>query len=383
MPRILIAEDDELQGAVLQSALSSRGYEVEAVTDGLEALRRLRTSHYDVALLDYNMPVLDGLAAAELIQEFLAEESRPRLIAVTASAERLRRDNTLFDCIVSKAAGMTAVIEAVETSMGSVAASHKTAIAHSLRRAEAEAGARGRQRWMFSAAALLALGMTAAFIGAFGRATQSLLHADTAVAAAHRTVALSTASAALIGAVQDTEVAQRTFLVTGFAGHHQAFEAGLQHVDQLMMSSESLSADGAPGFGAEALPPIIAARLRSLAAEAEVKTATPSAAMVTPLSSVSPTAAGMMRNWASGIVNDSQIAVYDDLKSISDNVGLVLIVLAGGVCFGLLVAGRLLYRGWRGAVRPPALRTESLLQPRLLRIGPPVVGGLMMTKAKP
>lgn len=380
MPRILIAEDDELQGAMLKSALATRGYEVEAVTDGLEAVRRLRTGRYDVALLDYNMPVVDGLAAAELMQEFLTEESRPRLIAVTASAERLNRDNTLFDCVVSKASGVPAVIEAVDASMSSVVALNTVAIGQQLRRAEAEAGARKRRRWLFSLAALPALGMTAAFIGAFGWASQSMLHADAAATAAHRTVALSTASAALVGAVQDTESAQRTFLATGLASHHEAFEADLQHVDQLMVSGESLSADGAPGFGAtEEPPPVIAAHLRGLAKEAEARVSGPPATVAIPLSSVGPAAAERLRDWASTLVNKSQNAVYDDLKSISHDVGLVLTVLAGGVCFGLVVSGRLLYRGWRGSVRKPAMRAE---RPRLLRIGPPVATGLSVKDAK-
>jgi CheY-like chemotaxis protein len=44
--RILIAEDDEMQGAALRTVLACRGYEAENVTDGLEAVRRLRAGRY-------------------------------------------------------------------------------------------------------------------------------------------------------------------------------------------------------------------------------------------------------------------------------------------------------------------------------------------------
>jgi CheY-like chemotaxis protein len=52
-PRILIAEDDDIQGSVLRAALLRQGYEADVVPDGLQALRRLRTGTYDLALLDY------------------------------------------------------------------------------------------------------------------------------------------------------------------------------------------------------------------------------------------------------------------------------------------------------------------------------------------
>lgn len=384
MPRILIAEDDELQGTMLQSALATRGYEVEAVTDGLEAVRRLRTGRYDVALLDYNMPVVDGLAAAELMQGFLTEESRPRLIAVTASAEQLNRDNAFFDCVVSKSSGIPAVIEAVDASMSGVVALHMATIRQHIGRVEAEVSARKRRRWLFSLAALPALGMTVAFVGAFGWASQSLLQADVAVAAAHRTVALSTASAALVGAVQDTESAQRTFLATGLASHHEAFEADLRHVDQMMVSGETLSADGSPGFGNSEEPPaIIAARLRTLSEEAQQTTvSSPTTLAITP-ASASPTAVESLRDWASSLVNGSQTAVYDNLQSIGNNVSLVLIVLAGGVCFGLLVAGLLLYRGWRSSDRKQASRAESVLHPSLQLTGLPIAASPGAIEGKP
>ena len=51
-PRILVAEDDVQQGALLQAALTKSGYEVDLVANGFEAVQRLRGRKYQVALLD-------------------------------------------------------------------------------------------------------------------------------------------------------------------------------------------------------------------------------------------------------------------------------------------------------------------------------------------
>lgn len=123
--RILIAEDDELQGAVLRVALERRGYEAEIVTDGLQAVRRLRTGQYDLGLLDYGMPEVNGLAAARLLHDFLSEADRPRLIAVTAAAEAVQQslasEGQAFDAVVSKRLGLPALLTVVDTHLAGVA----------------------------------------------------------------------------------------------------------------------------------------------------------------------------------------------------------------------------------------------------------------------
>ena len=67
--RILIVDDEEI---ILQSCLRLLGdsdYELEAVRDGLEALRKIETNDYDVVILDIMMPKIDGLEVLQKVKE--------------------------------------------------------------------------------------------------------------------------------------------------------------------------------------------------------------------------------------------------------------------------------------------------------------------------
>jgi two-component system NtrC family response regulator len=60
-PKILIAEDEKTQRELLEGFLKKEGFTVEAVTNGREVLQRLGQNFFDVAVVDYKMPDLDGL----------------------------------------------------------------------------------------------------------------------------------------------------------------------------------------------------------------------------------------------------------------------------------------------------------------------------------
>ncbi|MGD0440479.1 MAG: response regulator transcription factor [Acidimicrobiales bacterium] len=59
--RILVAEDDEALRSVLERGLKKAGYIVDAVADGSDALSYLRSYEYEVAILDWRMPVVSGI----------------------------------------------------------------------------------------------------------------------------------------------------------------------------------------------------------------------------------------------------------------------------------------------------------------------------------
>jgi len=59
--RLLIAEDDDGLRSVLGRGLRESGYVVDAVDNGVMAQEHLRTYDYDVVILDWRMPRMDGM----------------------------------------------------------------------------------------------------------------------------------------------------------------------------------------------------------------------------------------------------------------------------------------------------------------------------------
>ena len=63
--RILIAEDQRDLNRILTKKLTAEGYSVDSCFDGEEALDFLAAGTYDGAILDINMPRLDGISVVE------------------------------------------------------------------------------------------------------------------------------------------------------------------------------------------------------------------------------------------------------------------------------------------------------------------------------
>lgn len=88
--RILVVEDNELNAEIAQCLLEERGFEVECVYNGAQAVERIRTTApgtYDVVLMDIMMPVMDGLEATRAIRAMEREDCRALpIIAMSANA---------------------------------------------------------------------------------------------------------------------------------------------------------------------------------------------------------------------------------------------------------------------------------------------------------
>jgi signal transduction histidine kinase/DNA-binding response OmpR family regulator len=104
---ILLAEDNPVNQALAKRLLEKRGHTVVAVQNGREAVTAIDGDRFDLALLDVQMPEMDGLEAAGLIREKEREQGKGRLplIALTAHAMRGDRERCLdagMDGYVSK-----------------------------------------------------------------------------------------------------------------------------------------------------------------------------------------------------------------------------------------------------------------------------------------
>lgn len=94
--RILVAEDNLTNQKVVAKILEKRGYRVDVVANGKEAVRALELAPYDLILIDCQMPVLDGYAATRKIRES-EKDGRPRtpIVALTAHAMAGEREKCL------------------------------------------------------------------------------------------------------------------------------------------------------------------------------------------------------------------------------------------------------------------------------------------------
>ena len=82
------SEDITVNLMVLRTLLHQVGVEPVVVSDGAQAVDAWRREHWDVILMDVQMPVLDGPAAARAIRLAEIETGRPRtpILALTANA---------------------------------------------------------------------------------------------------------------------------------------------------------------------------------------------------------------------------------------------------------------------------------------------------------
>ncbi len=100
--RLLVVEDDEKSRRLLGDVLGWHGYEVAAFASGEEALAALAAGRPDAALLDIQLPGIDGY---DLLAALRGALPRIPALAVTASVMEQDRRNILaagFDAYVAK-----------------------------------------------------------------------------------------------------------------------------------------------------------------------------------------------------------------------------------------------------------------------------------------
>jgi len=87
--RVLVAEDNPVNQIVISKMLESLGCQIHAVTNGRAALSIAQEEIFDLAVFDCEMPIMDGLEAAQAIRDLEAmglDGHRMPIIALTANA---------------------------------------------------------------------------------------------------------------------------------------------------------------------------------------------------------------------------------------------------------------------------------------------------------
>lgn len=86
--RVLLVEDNGTNRLVASRMLERMGHRIDAVADGYAAVQAVRSSAYDVILMDVMMPGMDGLTATRLIRAEPDPAGSTPIIGLTANAER-------------------------------------------------------------------------------------------------------------------------------------------------------------------------------------------------------------------------------------------------------------------------------------------------------
>ena len=122
--RILLVEDNDLNAEIAIAILEEHGLEVERAEDGIVCVNMIEKAdadHYDLVLMDIQMPNMDGYKATQLIRK-LPDKKKSRLpvIAMTANAFEEDKRNALvagMDGFLSKPIVIEELIHTLQNSM--------------------------------------------------------------------------------------------------------------------------------------------------------------------------------------------------------------------------------------------------------------------------
>jgi len=88
----LVVEDSPTMRQLIVFALSRiRGLTVIEADDGVDALKKLAATHFDIILTDINMPIMDGLKLVKRVRADEALKNIPIVIITTEGAEEDRQ----------------------------------------------------------------------------------------------------------------------------------------------------------------------------------------------------------------------------------------------------------------------------------------------------
>ncbi len=103
--RILLAEDNMINQKVARKIIEKKPYALDIVNNGKEAYKAVLRQHYDLILMDVQMPVMDGIEATQKIRAKLKDRRHVPIIAMTAHAMKGDRERCLaagMDDYISK-----------------------------------------------------------------------------------------------------------------------------------------------------------------------------------------------------------------------------------------------------------------------------------------
>jgi two-component system capsular synthesis sensor histidine kinase RcsC len=114
--RILIAEDNQANRELITIHAKNNGYEVVAVTDGIDLLTASANERFDLIITDLKMDSLDGASATEIMK---MQGNTVPIIALTAfSPNEMHLVEDKFTKVFHKPANYKKLFEYVESLIG-------------------------------------------------------------------------------------------------------------------------------------------------------------------------------------------------------------------------------------------------------------------------
>lgn len=90
--RILLVDDSDEFRELVMAYLKSFPFEIEEAADGTEALDKMKDKEFDVVLMDYKMPLMDGATTTRLFREWEERVGRKHMLIIALSAFSRKQD---------------------------------------------------------------------------------------------------------------------------------------------------------------------------------------------------------------------------------------------------------------------------------------------------
>lgn len=114
---VLLAEDNIVNAIYVEKILKKIGCSVAVARDGKEVLRMLKKEHFDLVLMDVQMPIMDGVEATRIIRSWKGDVAATPIIALTAFAMIGEAEKFLdagMDAYLAKPVSLQEISEAME-----------------------------------------------------------------------------------------------------------------------------------------------------------------------------------------------------------------------------------------------------------------------------
>lgn len=120
-PRLLLAEDSSAARVLTGALLQRIGAEVDTAENGEDAVMFMQNYEYDLVIMDIEMPIMDGMTAAQCIRQLGGRAARTPIIALSAFLADTNKSShweEYFDHALAKPANKDKLYQAISQVLG-------------------------------------------------------------------------------------------------------------------------------------------------------------------------------------------------------------------------------------------------------------------------